>query len=74
MNKGLTVRELLALCKEQVKAGNGNKHVQISADDEGNGFHTLFLGFTDDAQIIKDYEEGGYFHDEVDADEIVILG
>ena len=29
-NLGLTVNQLLELCKEQVKKGNGNKHIIIS--------------------------------------------
>lgn len=46
-NLGITVNTLEEFCKEQIKKGNGNKHVLISDDDEGNGFHTLFYGFTD---------------------------
>ena len=46
-NLGLTVTELEKFCKEQIKKGNGDKHILISSDDEGNGFHTLFYAFTD---------------------------
>lgn len=45
-NLGITVKQLTALCQEQMKKGNGDKHVLISCDDEGNGYHTLFFGFT----------------------------
>ncbi len=41
----ITVKELLELCEEQVKLGNGNKQIYISKDDEGNSFHPLNYGF-----------------------------
>lgn len=46
-NLGITVKELGALCLEQIEKGNGDKHVLISSDDEGNSFHTLFYSFID---------------------------
>lgn len=46
-NLGLTVNQLAHACRQQIGKGNGNKHVLISSDDEGNEFHTLFYGFTD---------------------------
>ena len=52
-NLGLTVNELFELCKEQIKKGNGGKHIIISDDDEGNGYHTLFYAFTDDVENLK---------------------
>lgn len=47
VNLGLTINELLEECKKQVKKGNGDKHILISSDDEGNSFHSLFYTFTD---------------------------
>ena len=44
---GLTVKQLKEIVDEQIKKGNGNKHVLLTADDEGNGVHALFFGFTD---------------------------
>ena len=61
-NLGLTVNELLEACEEQVKKGNGNKHVIISDDDEGTGYHTLFYSFTDspdDLKEVLEYEADG---------------
>lgn len=43
MNKGLTVKQLFECCKKQIALGNGDKHILISDDDEGNGYHTLFM-------------------------------
>lgn len=42
----ITVKELLELCKQAVKEGHGAKHIVISDDNEGNGYHGLFYGFT----------------------------
>ncbi len=49
MNLGITVNQLRTICNKQIKKGNGNKHVLISDDDEGNGYHTLFYGFLDNS-------------------------
>ena len=38
----ITVKQLLKACKEEVAKGNGDKHILISGDDEGNSFHELF--------------------------------
>lgn len=46
MNKQITVKDLLKLCKQAVKEGNGDKNIVISDDNEGNGFHGMFYGFT----------------------------
>lgn len=42
----LTIDTLYKLCKEQKSLGNGKKRILISDDDEGNGYHGLFFGFT----------------------------
>lgn len=67
---GITVKQLYEACAEQIKKGNGDKVVQISQDDEGNGFHTLFYLFTDEESSIKEF----MFHDDVDTGKIVLLG
>lgn len=44
----MTVKDLYNLCKLQIeKYGNGDKNIVISDDNEGNGYHGLFYGFTD---------------------------
>jgi len=50
----MTVNELLKLCLSAVSKGNGDKTILLSDDDEGNGFHEMFYGFT----TIKDYFGG----------------
>lgn len=72
MNIGITVKELAQLCLEQIKMGNGDKHVLISSDDEGNEYHTLFYGFTSDKETIE--ELSPYFHDRNDTKNAIILG
>ena len=72
MDKGITVNELFEMCKAHIKKGNGNKHILISCDDEGNGFHTLFYGMSDSKENIKYALE--LEHDMHTEDEVVILG
>ena len=70
--EGQTVGDLFLLCIGQILKGNKDKHIQISDDDEGNGFHTLFYGFTDVTE--GDYDDACNYHDDVDMDKIIILG
>ena len=42
----ITVKQLLKACKEEIAKGNGDKHILISGDDEGNSFHELFYLFS----------------------------
>lgn len=72
MNKGLTVRELLRACQEQVSKGNGDKHILLCDDDEGNGYHTLFYLFDDDQGSIE--YALTIEHDNHTSDEVVLLG
>lgn len=66
--KGITVNALCVECMKLIAQGKGKRHIQISMDDEGNGFHTLFYGFTDDHK--NDYD----YHDKVDTKKIILLG
>ena len=51
----MTVIQLLQLCQQEVQNGNGNKVIVISDDNEGNGYHGLFYGFTKDVADFVDY-------------------
>lgn len=73
INKGLTVKELSKYCQQQILKGNGDKHIWISQDDEGNGYHRLFYQFLDDAKEIKEMLEYE-LDDKEKPEEIVILG
>lgn len=52
-NTAITVKELAKYCKEVIEKGGGDRKILISADDEGNGYHELFFGFTG-AKSLKD--------------------
>ena len=65
-NIGLTVKDLLKACEEQIELGNGDKVVLLSADDEGNEYHALFFGFTDDPTSLLALSRMGLFHDNND--------
>lgn len=71
---GITVKTLKKLVDEQIKLGNGDKEVLLSCDDEGNGYHTLFYGFTAGLESLKILSEWGLFHDSNDPNKVVILG
>lgn len=49
--KGLTIDELLALCKYEHDKGNGAKRILIPSDDEWNEYHQLWDGFFSGAPI-----------------------
>lgn len=53
INKGLTVKDLYRECQRMISKGNGDKYIIVSDDDEGNGFHTLFYGITDDKDDLE---------------------
>lgn len=68
----ITVNGLFDILKEQIKKGNGNKAILISRDDEGNGYHSLFFGVTDELETLKQMEDD--FHDRNNAEDVVVLG
>lgn len=74
MSHGMTVIELRNYCNVQIAEGNGDKHIQITNDDEGNGYHSLSYQFTNDRTEIDSCIKHDMFHDEVNADEIILLG
>ena len=50
----LTVNELFEACKEQIALGNGDKHILLSDDDEGNNYHFCHFAFSDDIYAFTD--------------------
>lgn len=69
----ITVNQLLEECEKQKSKGNGNKKVYISADDEGNSYHALLFGFTDDSKSLKIIQDSSYGLDD-DIKNVVVLG
>ena len=67
-SKGITVEALCFYCMQEIIKGNAQRHIQISMDDEGNAFHTLFYGLTTEGMDLYDH------HDKVNYKEIIHLG
>lgn len=44
--KQLTIKDIYIYCKEQIYRGNENKIVMTANDEEGNGFHYMYFGFS----------------------------
>jgi hypothetical protein len=69
----ITVKELMELCSEEISKGYGNRQIYISRDDEGNGYHGLYYGFTElTSQNAEDFE--GDHGEELAPEKHIILG
>ena len=44
----MTIEDLHDACVRQMAAGNGQRRILLSGDDEGNSYHELFFGFSPD--------------------------
>ena len=42
----IKLKDLYQSCKEQMEAGNGEKSLILSDDNEGNGYHGMFFTLT----------------------------
>lgn len=71
MSKQVTVNDLLKMCQNEIKKGNGNKHIVISDDNEGNGYHGMFYGFTPCTEEFEGYIYDSCYENEKDT---IILG
>lgn len=56
MEKPLTVKQLLKLCQDEIKKGNGDNVIMLSDDDEGNGYHYCWYSFTEAKELLTDDE------------------
>lgn len=81
MNNQMTVKQLLKFCQEEVKKGNGDKFIVVADDNEGNGYHGMFYGFSDamemeaEAQVFGNSIEGDIYDScHTKPEEIIILG
>lgn len=72
--KGMTVKELYDDLHQEILAGNGDKTILISSDDEGNSYHTLWYTVQSNVDEIKKIKEGTWFHDDDNPEEVVLLG
>ncbi len=46
LSRPLTIKQLLKLCQDEIKAGRGDYAIMLSDDDEGNGYHYCWYSFT----------------------------
>lgn len=72
--KGITVKELYDDLRQEILAGNGDKTILISSDDEGNSYHTLWYTIQSDIDKIRKIKEATWFHDDDNPEEVVLLG
>jgi hypothetical protein len=66
----MTVKALMEFCKKEIEAGNGDKMIVISDDNEGNGYHGLFYAFTE----ADDFVDYIFDSKSDDPDKIIVLG
>ena len=71
MNKQMTVNDLFELCKDAIRKGHGNKNIVLSDDNEGNGYHGMFYGFT---EVTEDFEDEIYDSATNSESDTIILG
>jgi hypothetical protein len=69
----LTVKQLKKFVDKAIREGYGDRMIVISDDNEGNGFHGMFYGFTTFTQKEKNYFNIYDSHSD-DPDKIIILG
>lgn len=75
--KAFTIDDLYKNLAELRKQGFGKKHILISADDEGNGYHELFYLVNPNAREFFGGAGGAllpYGVEEEDLDDYVVLG
>lgn len=49
--EAITIKELAKALQKQIQAGNGDKKILLSSDDEGNQYHEMFFTVTDVASL-----------------------
>lgn len=69
--KQMQVKDLYECCKKQIEKGNGDKYIAVADDNEGNGYHGMFFGFSED---VEDYIDLVNDSQIIDADKLIILG
>lgn len=68
----ITVEALHRYCESAMIAGNGKKYVLVSNDEEGNGYHECYFGFSE-AEDILTLPGVDYPHD-IEIKNCILLG
>lgn len=55
----ITVKQLKQFCDNAVKLGYGDRAIMISQDDECNGYHYLWGGFSTVEELEEPFEYDG---------------
>lgn len=71
MNNQITVKDLLRFCKQAIKDGHGDKNIVLSDDNEGNGYHGMFYGFT---EVDENFSDDIYDSLTNSSNDTIILG
>lgn len=78
MNSPITIKQLHDDCARAIRNGNGNKHVFITSDDEGNSYHALWYGILDEEKDVDDtinlYHIPVDNYDPIDISKTALLG
>lgn len=74
--KTFTVKQLAQFCNQEIAKGNGDKHIIVSNDEEGNGYHGLYFAFTPCDKIFDDspYSPHCYELNGEDMSKYIVLG
>lgn len=67
----MQIKDLYECCKEQMDKGNGDKYIVVADDNEGNGYHGMFFGFTENVEDCIDLINDSQI---IDANKLIILG
>ena len=67
----IKVKELYELCKAQIEKGNGEKYIVVADDNEGNGYHGMFFGFSENMKVKEYLINDSQFYN---SNEIIVLG
>lgn len=75
----MTIKELKRCIDKQIEQGNGEKHILLSNDDEGNGYHAMYFAFTPIEDLLEYSDwENGYVRDAIPNDmnikDFIVLG
>ena len=73
--KQIKLKDLYEACKRQMEAGNGEKSLVVSGDNEGNHYHGMFYTLT---PITAENKEGFqgliYDNNEMSLENIIVVG
>ena len=71
----MKLKDLYIACKRQMEAGNGEKTLVVSGDNEGNHYHGMFYTLTPITAENKDgFQDLIYDNNELNLENIIVVG